>query len=74
MAQRIKAVVSEALEIPFQFGGVTGLCNFLILPGTINNVILGLDILRDIGYCLTIGHEKPKITLGVSRIQDKDWW
>ena len=65
--------------IPFQFGGVTGLCHLLILPATIDDVIRNLDFLRDIGFNLTTGHDKlevkfpePKITAGVTRIQGKD--
>ena len=79
MAQGVKTVGCEALEIPCQFGEVSGLCHLLILPGSIDDVIVGLDFLRDIGFSLTIGHEKlevmlpePKITSRVSRIQGKD--
>ena len=74
MEQRVKAVVNEALEIPFQFGCVTGLCHFLIIPRDIDDVIMGLDFLRDIGFSLTNGHEKlevkfhePNIAPGIRR-------
>ena len=51
----------------------------MILPNAIDDVILVLDFLRNIGFSLIIGHEKLEVkfseakrTPGVSRIPGKD--
>ena len=49
-------VLKKALLMPIEFGKISGDYVFLVMPGVIDDIILGLDLLQDIGSRMAIGY------------------